>query len=214
MLKCLTEAISIAFALVFSAAVASASTVVVDGRSGPWDPLVPGNTYYGGINGSSQAIDAGLTFPNNAPPSSLAVIAGQSYLISYLSGLTDSFCACAPVVDAAGYPDLTGPGFFGSFPMDSANLNALIGAFVDGSGLVLSFFAPGNGPYTVTAPAGAVALLLGVNDDNFIDNSGSLSISVTAVPEVSTWAMMILGMCVIGVVGWRRNQSGTQNRIA
>jgi hypothetical protein len=117
-----------------------------------------------------QAILSGLTFPNNLAPTSLVVTSGQQYAITYLSGLTDTFCGCAPVVDATGYPGFLGPGFFGNFPDNSANLNALIGAFADSTGVVLSSFAPGKGPFLVTAPVGATMLLFGINDDNFADN--------------------------------------------
>jgi len=38
-----------------------------------------------------------------------------------------------------------------------------------------------------------------VNDDIFFDNSGSLSISVTGgVPEPATWAMILLGVGLVG----------------
>jgi len=92
-------------------------------------------------------------------------------------------------------------------------LNALIGAFVNSSGVVLNAFAPGNGPFSTTAPLNAVALLLGVNDDIFtfnggqlseIDNTGALSIEVAgstfiaAIPEPPAWSTILLALIVIG----------------
>jgi hypothetical protein len=78
------------------------------------------------------------------------------------------------------------------------------------SGHVLGIFAPGNGPFTIVAPTGAVALRLGFNDDIFWDNTGALRVSVdgstvvSAVPEPSTWAMMIVGFAGIGFMVYRR----------
>jgi hypothetical protein len=47
------------------------------------------------------------------------------------------------------------------------------------------------------------------NVGNLLDN-----VSVSAVPESSTWAMMILGFLSIGVIGYRRKQRGGAFRIA
>ena len=110
-------------------------------------------------------------------------------------------------------PRKDGPGFklvshFQSFLIDPTNtgpeiaLNALIGAFVDSSGLVLQAFAPGLGPFSLVAPSGATQLLLGVNDDLFGDNSGALRIDVTvgSVPEPETYALLLGGLS--GLLGF------------
>lgn len=56
-----------------------------------------------------------------------------------------------------------------------------------------------------TGAAVPTKLHFGVSDGNFTDNSGSYSISVTsAVPEPSTWAMMILGFAGVGYMAYRR----------
>ena len=47
------------------------------------------------------------------------------------------------------------------------------------------------------------------NVGNLLDN-----VSVTAVPEPSTWAMMILGFLGVGFVAYRRKQSGPALRMA
>ena len=187
-----------------AAGAVSAATVVVDGRSGPYDPLVVGNFDYG--------------VHDHLAPASIAVLAGTTITVTYLSGLTSAFSGSPPSVDALGYVGSifgTGLGesqtgssgtFFPSFPISGAAgppiyLNALLGAFVDGSGRVLSEFAPGNGPYIILAPVGTVALEFGVNDDIFSDNSGSLNVDVSgagAVPEPAAWAMMLVGFGLLG----------------
>ena len=201
----------VVFAASMAAGTASASVVSVSAFSGPWDPTIAGNPAYG--NGS------------NTPAASLAVNAGDNITITYLSGLTSAFGNLAPSVDALGYvgggfgsgadcagSPCTGVGSTGqpfpSFYLDPTNsgpqtaLNALIGDFVDASGKILDEFATGNGPFSIVAPAGAVALQFGMNDDFFSDNSGALSIGVTgstAVPEPATFAMMLIALGGLGI---------------
>lgn len=195
------------------AGAASAAVVTVSGFAGPWNPAIAGNPAYG--------------VGDNAPAAFLTVTAGDNITIQYLSGLTGAFGGGPSTVDALGYVGLifgsgagfTGIGssgtFFPSHAIDPGNtgapiyLNALIGDFVDSSGVVLSVFAPGNGPFSIQAPIGAVALQFGVNDDIFADNSGALKIDVTGatgggVPEPLAWTMMLVGFGGVGGVLRRR----------
>jgi len=41
-----------------------------------------------------------------------------------------------------------------------------------------------------------------------------LTIAVDAVPEPSSWAMLILGFCGLGFMAFRRKQAGQQFRFA
>jgi hypothetical protein len=66
---------------------------------------------------------------------------------------------------------------------------------------------------TFYVPTGATRLYLGILDDGgYYDNYGSIdatitsSVTVGAVPESSTWAMMILGFCGVGFLAYRRNR--------
>jgi hypothetical protein len=218
-------------AIMAMAGAASASVVSVSGTSGPWDPTIAGNPAYG--VGDQDA------------PTVVAVNAGDNITITYLSGLTSSFAGVPPTVDALGYvgaifgsgancggSPCTGIGssgtFFPSHAIDPANtgpqiaLNALIGDFVNSSGVILDEFATGDGPFTITAPNGAVALQLGVNDDIFNtnfgrvpqDNSGALRIDVTGstaiavVPEPATWTIILVALGGLGVA--RRNSRRKQ----
>jgi hypothetical protein len=207
------------------AGIASATTVTVLGTAGPWDPTNTSNPDYG--------------VHDQTAPTVVNVNAGDNIVIQYNSGLTSAFAGLAPSVDATGYvgsnfgsgTGLSGVGssgtVFPSFTIDPTNvgspiyLAALIGDFVNTTGVVIGTpFATGDGPFSITAPSGAAALQLGLNDDIFSDNTGFLKIDVTgstavsAVPEPSTWAMMILGFCGIGFLAYRRKQNGPAPRLA
>ena len=220
---------------VATAGIAFATVVTVDGTAGPWDQAIAGNPTYG--------------VGDQTAPAVVAVNPGDDITITYISGLTSSFGGVPPSVDALGYTGsifgsgqgggcpttgCTGIGSSGqplpSFTIDPTNsgpqiaLNALIGDFVNSSGVILDAFAPGDGPFTITAPAGAVALQLGVNDDiytngiGFIaddpvsivpDNTGALSIevdgsTVSAVPEPTS--LSVLGAALAGFGAMRRRK--------
>ncbi len=49
-------------------------------------------------------------------------------------------------------------------------------------------------------------LHFGVSDGIFSDNSGAYSITVSAVPEPSTWAMMLLGLAGLSFAARRKGQ--------
>jgi hypothetical protein len=53
-------------------------------------------------------------------------------------------------------------------------------------------------------------LHFGVSDGDFADNSGAYTIRITQVPEVSTWAMMLLGFAGLGYAGWRRQRKSAE----
>ncbi|SRR5258706_12709727 len=61
-------------------------------------------------------------------------------------------------------------------------------------------------------------LHFGVIDQIYTDNAGAYTIVVTqlapAVPEASTWAMMILGFAGVGFLAYRRKQNGSALRLA
>jgi PEP-CTERM motif len=54
-----------------------------------------------------------------------------------------------------------------------------------------------------------------VPDDESISVSGNFAqLNVSAVPEPSTWAMMILGFFGVGFIAYRRKRNGSQLRLA
>jgi len=82
-------------------------------------------------------------------------------------------------------------GFTGTF-----KFGALVGLDANG------FFLIGTGPTILSGLSGD--LKVGYWDTNYADNTGIQTLSVAAVPEPSTWAMMILGFVSIGFMAYRR----------
>ncbi len=99
------------------------------------------------------------------------------------------------------FPDSVGGGF---------NLNL-------GSGGPLQFFnvLGGSTPdFTSGIQAGAFLTNIAIADNVNGDSIGSASVVVTAVPEPSTWAMMLLGFFGVGFVAYRRRTGAVAVRLA
>ena len=148
--------------------------------------------------------------------------------MTYLNGLTSPFGG-TPYDTALGDTSYVAKGFPGStgllFPsayIPSSSypiyLNELVGAFADNTGKIVGTpFVIGLGT-TVYAPIGATHLYLGLNDDDFSDNTetpGGLRVSIEslptaevppapAIPEPSTWAMLLIGFAGVGHMTYRR----------
>ncbi len=190
--------IGVAALLMLAIPDAQAVVVTVDGKDAPWDSAANPSFSYTELGSEGSAL--------------VAVDPLSTYRISYVSGFTQTNPAY-PLSDGTGCcvafgPTFGGPGQYtttgssGLYP----DLQALLGAFVDGSGKIIgSPFFIGDGPLLASAPAGTVDLSLGLNDTEYSDNLGSLKVSVSAVPEPSTWAMMILGFAGLGFLAYRRN---------
>jgi hypothetical protein len=89
-------------------------------------------------------------------------------------------------------------------PWTQNGLTAPYGALVGEIGLG-PFFLIGTS-FTGFSPSNDT-LKLFYWDSNFEDNSGSITAFVTAVPEASTWAMMILGFLAVGLATYRRKRN-------
>lgn len=83
-------------------------------------------------------------------------------------------------------------GNFGSYTQ--GNLTANFGSLVAVTGVNTFQLLGANGVFTSTGGP----LNLGYFDSNNGDNFGSITFSISAVPEPATWAMMILGMGAVG----------------
>jgi hypothetical protein len=159
-------------------------TVTVPSTAGPWafgGALNPGYAY--GVNDQTPPVVV-----SSADGFSLG--AGDSLVVTYLSGLTNCGGCSVPPVDGIGIVtaptnnDLDNGYYFpskyipsGQYPV---NLMTLVGVFTDSGGAIVGVPQKiGNGPTTVVVPAGAAQLQLGINDIIFRDNTGSLLIQVT-----------------------------------
>jgi hypothetical protein len=165
--------------------------MTVDANAMPWLSSVNPHYAYGiGDGVAPLVVDAS---------SGLSFAAGGTITISYLSGFTSPFGAMPDtdadgdtgfVTKSLGFDDAGATGEY--FPTlytaletpDSVYyLAALVGTFADASGVIVGNpFWIGNGPTSVIVPDGAVRLQLGINDDQFLDNTGRLLVSLSDVP--------------------------------
>jgi hypothetical protein len=201
----------------------AAVSVAVSSEAPPWLWDATLNAGFGfGTNfiAGPTIIDAGA----------LGFAPGDPLAIEVLSGATSAFPPAFPLVDANG--NVVAPGadpnaYFGPIndaPGDSGkhfpsrymptdwpeNLMQLVGTFADASGAIVgSPFAIGSGRI-VTVPNGATRLQLGVNDDFFGDNGGSLEVRVALVPEPSTWLMLAAGFGLLAGVSIRRRRGASR----
>jgi DNA-binding winged helix-turn-helix (wHTH) protein len=160
-------------------------TVTVPGTAGPWDAAVnPGFDYTWSHDYKGPVVigsGSGFSF---SP--------GSTITVTYVSG-TISAGAGYPFRDANGDPDNlinAGNGDNGKFPGFYMNRGLpvygqeLVGAFANNGVIVGQPFAIGDGPATLTVPAGANQLQLGINDNLYSDNAGVFTVRVSQPSQV------------------------------
>jgi hypothetical protein len=89
-----------------------------------------------------------------------------------------------------------------------------IGSQLDSDGVVLLPGPPGSGTTAIgiwDSPSQAFYAYTSVGNE---DLTTPFNVLVAAVPEPSTWAMMILGFCGIGFMAFRRKQAGAALSVA
>jgi hypothetical protein len=75
----------------------------------------------------------------------------------------------------------------------------------------------GINPDSAVNPNDPTAFALGLSfvaDGNFTGTMTPITLEVAAVPETSTWAMMILGFAGIGFMAYRRSRKDTSHALA
>lgn len=176
-------------------AAGAAHAVTIPGTA---DPFLAGAPAGGTVN-----FDNGFT--DTAPaqsPVGFAVTPGQTIVISDVTGAVNN-------VPGGGGPGPLGGSDVGSEPFtttgftelvsgySSLPINSLIGVFTGTGPDVGTAFVVGNGG-SFLAPAGATDFYLATVDGyQWNNNSGAFS-ALVAVPEPATWAMMLLGVGMIG----------------
>jgi PEP-CTERM motif len=223
----------LAVALGASGAANAAAFYNVAGTSRPWDWTTDG------LNSAYQFGTQDGTGPTIASFASAGITAGGSWAVLAVSGLTSAFGG-TPTVGNNGYvgspfkdndPGSSGNFFPGHYMPTEWNadpgaglfLNALVATFTDDNGQIVGnpfsvgtvFFNGMSYSYLIgvggiPTPAGATRIQLGLNDDIFSDNTGSLKVCVGdsfdacdalisgGVPEPASWALMIAGFGLTG----------------
>ena len=146
----------------------------------------------GGTYGAYFSTDTGT----QSISQSVSLVAGQQYTFSYdlfspANGQANQFNAI--LTSEVGTADALGPfsakGFGSNWVVETSDFTATTsGPYT----LILSFTGDG-------VPAA----------DFVLDN-----VAISAVPEASTWAMMILGFAGVGFMAYRRKQNGPSLRLA
>ena len=157
-------------------------------------------------------------FGNKPTLTNLGSFAAGRYIISATGtvGLTGSGFTMRP----DGTPDspITEPGYIyfnpSGSPFDAAqngntgpggttrNLGTLLGSFTETPGLS-DYFQIGYSKQVVLSSAGNIYAL--VNDTYYSNNIDGFNVTVAAVPEPASWAMMIAGFGLVGALMRRRS---------
>lgn len=132
---------------------------------------------------------------------------GSPYTITGISGTvfdSDVFAGAATITGLSPYAAATNVLYFPGPPfVDFGGIS-----FSTSAGIDFNLYNDGSGP-------NAHWVLSSTNSPNgYPDGQYAVSLQVTAVPEASTWAMMILGFMGVGFIAYRRKSSSTALRIA
>jgi hypothetical protein len=225
--------IILATALAFAAASPAAASFITNGGFETGDYTGWTASVEGGSNGGIQVINygsslpfSGLSYQNNANGGTFFSVTDQGGPGSY--SLTQSFTLTATTRviikfdmfanNAAGVDIANGRSAFAG-----ANQNAVVdlliasaSAFTNAPGdIVAVLYGPGSdtagnpNPWTsyssaLTLGAGTYQLRFAETDNQLFFNQGVDNVSVAAVPESATWAMLITGFGLVGAAARRR----------
>jgi hypothetical protein len=158
---------------------------------------------------ASAVVVYDITFNNNPGVTGVLTLndptASTNYTGASLAALIQSFSVTFPIPAPSTTFNL-GNGAFTALNFNASdNLTGVLGSFIIGSGnqaaslsftatLAYAYDAAGAGPSNTT--------------------SGIVVTQVAAVPEPSTWAMMILGFFGVGFMAYRRKGARPQLRLA
>jgi uncharacterized protein (TIGR03437 family) len=164
------------------------TTVTVNGNQGPWEQSLNPNFNYGDVTNTGPTVISAS--------SGISFTPGGTITVTYASGTVNVFPEDGyPATDANGYPgDATNNqviATYGSYPSNFMNPSSypvyaseLVGTFASNGVIVGTPFPVGDGPVSFVIPAGANQLLLGVDDNDYADNTGSWTLNVAYAPLV------------------------------
>jgi uncharacterized protein (TIGR03437 family) len=172
-------------------ALAQSTTITVNANQGPWEQsLNPSFNYGFGDNAAPVVISAA---------SGISFSPGGTITVKYVSGQVNVFPEGGfPLTDANGATsesptNNTVIATYGNYPSFYMNPKAypvfaseLVGTFANNGVIVGTPFPIGDGPQNFTIPSGANQLLLGVDDNDYSDNTGSWQINVSSAAVVIT----------------------------
>jgi hypothetical protein len=189
------------------------------------------------VLGTADIFAAGLsTIPLSDPsttgggslPPSIVVFGGEQLVIAATGSV--NCCNTSLTPGAIGPNGFAGNPFGGTGSTITNSTGSVVGTYIDLTGsfsLAGVFTGPsgflGTTPFrigssdTLIVPVGATLLYFGLPDASgfngpsgfYQDNSGSFEVTVTAVPEASSWAMIILGFFGVGLMAYRRRAKPT-----
>ncbi len=177
------------FNQVVNAANSQSYSIAINGQDGPWEFVEGGlNTNYSYGVGDQQP-PATVTSADG-----LSFASGSVFDIQYVSGL--EYDGKGGYNDANGltsYPPANGyNGSNGNLPSYyfvstdwPAYEGEVVGTFADSNGRIVGTPFNIGDQRTVVVPAGASQLEMGFNDNYYEDNLGSITMEVTAMPELS-----------------------------
>ena len=164
----------------------------VAATQGPWLYTV------GGLNSAFQYGVGDATAPTIiSSADGLAFTPGSTLSVQYLGGTVSGHPATVPFTDANGDTsnavnntlEPTG-GKFPSFYFNSAdypaNADELVGTFADSSGQIVGTPFNVGDSRSLTVPAGATRLQLGINDAFFSDNAGSFNLGISGTAPATS----------------------------
>jgi hypothetical protein len=185
----------------WSNAVSGTATVTIPNPSSQSDSIYPATVTYGGVSFAGSATDpdpdrsgffnVGPSYPSNQPPHPV-VLSMQQLDFGVVSIL---ITLAAPVTAFS-----LNFGTFDGYPVDF-----LINGFTITSSSIADIYQP-NGFFGVTDLAPFTTVLVSSGTEALYLNDVAFGAAVSAIPEPSTWAMMILGFAGIGFLSYRRSR--------
>lgn len=155
-------------------------TVIVAATAMPWNPGINGKKSFGRRDGSRPVMIAGQHLFEGAKVRFAA--SGETTTIPGGIAIGPDGQADFVADDNIGNSGVVFPGHYVDRATRPVKLNALLGAFIDADGRIVGAPFLVGVQAEVRVPAGAMGISLGINDDIYADNGGSLSVTVD-IPE-------------------------------
>ena len=191
----------------WSSAVSGTTTVTIPNPSSPVDSIDSGTVTYGGVSFSGSAtfpdpdrsgfFNVGPSIPNGQPTHP-AVLSMQQLDFGTVSIL---ITVAAPVT-AFSLNFGTFDGFDVAFLINGHTITS--GSTGDINKLDSSFYYQPNDFFGVSDLTPFTTVLVSSEDENLYLNNVAFGAAVSAIPEPSTWAMMMLGFAGLGFLAYRR----------